>query len=695
MTMHERIAALRRVLRRMPLVPALLLSLVLSLLSPALPVRAQGGPIQTFFVVVDEQLQGADREAFEECSERLRVALVTTGAFRANADVETQRTVSDCLGKTASATNLRECELSMATVQVDFLVFMTSRRIGSDWKWNVSAVSPSQGAAQVWGGDELLEGEADRIVAAYRSCDALGRRFACEQGVEGACEQSAVAGGGPVLVAPGAGGGPAAPGPARPSRVQVSALDVFGTTPAVVSVWIDGREVGSSSNQVTGIAPGRREVTLRATGFQDHVQTVTFEAGVPAEIRGVRLRSTTATLQVAMSEPAEAEVLIDGRPAGRTGSVLSGVAPGRKQVTLRAEGYRDRVEEVSFEADRAASLSGVRLEAFPARLSVTVNIMGAEVVVDGRVVGRSSGATDEFEVPPTARSLEVRRDGYRSFSQALSLRPGRGSEVRATLERVAAAVAAPPAGVARGGTVARAGAGGCPEGFVRIEPGRFTMGSPRSEEGRLHSEAQHAVTLTRGFCLMATEVTQGQWQAVMGRNPSRFTSCGASCPVETVSWDDAVAYANRKSQAEGLQPCYEGSTFVGVGCTGYRLPTEAEWEYAARAGTTGARHGSLDAVAWHVGNSGRTTHPVGQKQANAWGLYDMLGNVWEWTSDWYGSYPGGAVTDPVGASRGSTRVLRGGSWLDRANYARAANRYNCGPDCRNDFFGFRLARSLP
>jgi formylglycine-generating enzyme required for sulfatase activity len=211
-------------------------------------------------------------------------------------------------------------------------------------------------------------------------------------------------------------------------------------------------------------------------------------------------------------------------------------------------------------------------------------------------------------------------------------------------------------------------------GFVRIEPGSFTMGSPGSEEGRDNDEAQHAVTLTRGFCLMATEVTQGQWRSVMGSNPSGFASCGASCPVEQVSWDDAVAYANRKSQAEGLQPCYEGSTFVGVGCTGYRLPTEAEWEYAARAGTTGARHGSLDAVAWHVGNSGGTTHPVGQKQANAWGLYDMLGNVWEWTSDWYGSYPGGAVTDPVGASTGSNRVLRGGSWYSHARLARAAYR---------------------
>ena len=253
-----------------------------------------------------------------------------------------------------------------------------------------------------------------------------------------------------------------------------------------------------------------------------------------------------------------------------------------------------------------------------------------------------------------------------------------------------------------------------PPGFVRIEPGTFVMGSPESELGRYSDENQHSVTLTRSFLLQTTEVTQEQWQAVMASNPSYFSDCGSNCPVESVSWYDAIAYANAESASEGLAPCYSalGEVIGGAtvyDCTGYRLPTEAEWEYAARAGTTTASYGgelsgdpsscdaqpSLESIAWYCGNSGDRTQAVGGKAANAWGLYDMLGNVWEWTWDWYGSYPGGAVTDPVGASSGSDRVLRGGGWNGYANYARAANHASGDPDGRFNDYGFRLARSLP
>ena len=129
-------------------------------------------------------------------------------------------------------------------------------------------------------------------------------------------------------------------------------------------------------------------------------------------------------------------------------------------------------------------------------------------------------------------------------------------------------------------------------------------------------------------------------------------------------------------------------------CTGYRLPTEAEWEYAARAGSTGARHGDLEAVAWYEGNSGGKTHPVGQKQANAWGFYDMLGNVWEWVWDWQADYPAGSVSDPLGPSSGSFRVIRGGCWSPYARNCRAAFRALHVPGARFSDLGFRLARSL-
>jgi formylglycine-generating enzyme required for sulfatase activity len=273
---------------------------------------------------------------------------------------------------------------------------------------------------------------------------------------------------------------------------------------------------------------------------------------------------------------------------------------------------------------------------------------------------------------------------------------------------------------ARRQQAAEAAAKDAPRGFVRVEPGRFTMGSPSSEEGRDDSEVQHTVSISRPFWLQATEVTQGQWEAVMGTKPSYFGACGKDCPVENVSWFDAVAYLNALSKREGLEPCYtmtgcsgragggcgsefycagdyqcNGVAFVGLGCSGYRLPTEAEWEYAARAGTTAARYGQLDAVGWYDGNSGNTTHRVASKQANAWGLHDMLGNVWEWVQDWYASYPSGAVSDPQGPASGGRRVYRGGGWGSEARNVRAANRVRDAPALRGDDLGLRAARSVP
>ncbi|MCK6570654.1 SUMF1/EgtB/PvdO family nonheme iron enzyme [Myxococcota bacterium] len=261
------------------------------------------------------------------------------------------------------------------------------------------------------------------------------------------------------------------------------------------------------------------------------------------------------------------------------------------------------------------------------------------------------------------------------------------------------------------------------EGYVTIQPGVFTMGSPVNEAGRFDDETQHQVTLTRAFALKATEVTQGEWFAVMGTRPSRFAGCGDDCPVERVSWYAAVAYCNALSLSEGLPRCYadgggadydaaDANSYTrptwrnGLDCQGYRLPTEAEWEYAARAGTVEASYNgpvgnvdcgfdaSLDPIAWYCGNSGDTTHPVGRKRANPWGLYDMLGNVSEWSWDWYAAYPAGAAQDPRGPAAGGIRVGRGGAWGYSAQFVRAAFRPGGPPGSRGDSLGFRPARSL-
>ena len=213
--------------------------------------------------------------------------------------------------------------------------------------------------------------------------------------------------------------------------------------------------------------------------------------------------------------------------------------------------------------------------------------------------------------------------------------------------------------------------------FVWVPAGAFRMGST-SSEAFSNEPPLTQVRISRGFWLGQHEVTQAEWQAVMGTNPSRFSGCG-QCPVEQVSWNDAQEFIR--------------SLNGRAGGNRYRLPTEAEWEYAARAGTTGDRYGNLDAIAWYRDNSGDRTHPVGQKAPNAWGLHDMLGNVWEWVADRYGDYPGSVVTDPRGPVSGSGRVLRGGSWFISAGSSRSSRRASNGPGRRVAYLGFRLLRT--
>ncbi len=246
--------------------------------------------------------------------------------------------------------------------------------------------------------------------------------------------------------------------------------------------------------------------------------------------------------------------------------------------------------------------------------------------------------------------------------------------------------------------------------MVEIPAGEFFMGSPLNEPGRDSNESrQHWVTISRPFFMGATEVTQGQWLTVMGSNPSGFSGCGKNCPVEKVSWHDAVNFCNRLSDREGLSRCYSGvgeNLTWNRGCTGYRLPTEAEWEYAARAGTKTAfanggiselrcRHdANLDLMGWYCGNAGKETHPVAKKQPNSWGLYDMHGNVWEWVWDWFQkSYPSADVTNPAGPSGGSVRVIRGGGW-SLARFCRSADRGIRPAGDRFNYLGFRLVRSI-
>jgi formylglycine-generating enzyme required for sulfatase activity len=218
--------------------------------------------------------------------------------------------------------------------------------------------------------------------------------------------------------------------------------------------------------------------------------------------------------------------------------------------------------------------------------------------------------------------------------------------------------------------------------FAMIPAGEFQMGSANGSDDE---RPVHTVRISKPFYLGLHEVTQGQWETVMGSNPSQFKG-DTNRPVETVSWEEVQKFIDKLNSREGS--------------TKYRLPTEAEWEYAARAGSTtaysfGDDSSQLGKYAWFADNADNTTHPVGKLQPNAWGLYDMHGNVWEWVQDWYGKYTAEPVTDPQGPASGSARVVRGGSWYFDAGICRSAYRSHNTPGGRIVYLGFRLLRTAP
>jgi formylglycine-generating enzyme required for sulfatase activity len=370
-----------------------------------------------------------------------------------------------------------------------------------------------------------------------------------------------------------------------------------------------------------------------------------------------------------------ARVYVDGVEKGLVPITIDDLEPGRYTVKVVKEGY-DPYEE------RVMVTPGKELEvrAYLERVMTTGTISlsgsphGAEVYLDGYYSGTIPCTIEQVE--QGRHTLTAKKNGYRDWEEKVRVTAGKTVHLEAKLKTITEKFARPAHS-------AKSFTNSIGMEFIFIRAGTFVMGSPESELGRDKYERQHEVTISKPFYMQATEVTQGQWQAVMGDNPSHFKECGDICPVERVSWDDCQEFIRRLNQMERTDT--------------YRLPTEAEWEYACRAGSQtpfcfGDSEEQLGEYAWYRDNSGRQTHPVGQKKPNAWGLYDMHGNAWEWCQDRYQKkYPRGEVTDPTGPSRGSERVSRGGSWLTSPSYCRSADRLDNAPDSRYHVLGFRLA----
>jgi len=323
-----------------------------------------------------------------------------------------------------------------------------------------------------------------------------------------------------------------------------------------------------------------------------------------------------------------------------------------------------------------------------ATLNITADVSGAEVWVNGNKQGV---LPRNFTISESGMyEVEVTAPGYKKYRTSKNIEIGKEYEVAVHLEKEPEA---PPAPVVKPSVSQKPSKEGFINSlgmkFVYIPPGTFMMGSPSDEPGRYDNETQHRVTISKPFYMQTTEITQAQWKAVMGSNPSKFTDCGDDCPVEQVSWDDVQGFIKKLNQKG------EGT---------YRLPTEAEWEYAARAGTTtpfsfgnclsadqANYDGKYPLEGCAKGQYRKKTVPVESFAPNAWGLYDMHGNVWEWCADWKGDYPSGSVTNPP--SSGSAHVLRGGGWNRIARDCRAASRISFTPVNWYLLIGFRIASS--
>ena len=326
-------------------------------------------------------------------------------------------------------------------------------------------------------------------------------------------------------------------------------------------------------------------------------------------------------------------------------------------------------------------------------LTIRYTPSSATVLVDNKMVNGSNGVA-QTTLPVGQHSYIVACNGYESEEGMVKLKASAPSNLQITLTKEATAtrntvaqptVAQQPvvqAPVTNGDNISIPVKDGISIDMVRVEAGTFVMGAtPEMESPYDWEKPTHQVTLTNDYYIGKYEVTQNLWKAVMGKNPSKFK--GDNLPVEQVSWNDCQKFISKLNNITGKT---------------FRLPTEAEWEYAARGGKKSRGYqysgsNNLSDVAWYVGNSWSKTHAVGSKQANELGIYDMSGNVWEWCHDWYGKYSSSSQTNPTGATSGSGRVFRGGSWIGTARCCRSSFRISGTPGYRSNDLGLRLILS--
>ena len=431
---------------------------------------------------------------------------------------------------------------------------------------------------------------------------------------------------------------------------------VFAVEPQSAVVIIDNKHYTLTEGAMRVVLPaGSYNYTVTAAGY--HSQSGTVVVAGDKVTKQIALTADAAT--VTLTAPDGAEIWINEEFKGKerwSGTLSSGtyIFEARKQ------GYKSGVMSQQITSTRPT-----QSYALPAPQPIYGSIMVdgtplmADVVLDGTPIGQTPLKKGGILIG--SHTLTISKKGYADHKQIVTIIEGETANVNVTLKQ--------------GGSDANIA------GFdmVYVKGGTFTMGATAEQGSDAYSDEKptHSVTVS-DFYIGKYEVTQAQWRAVMGKNPSYFS--GDNNPVEYVSWKDIQKFLKKLNAKTGKK---------------FRLPTEAEWEYAARGGNQSKGYkysgsNNISDVAWYTDNSSSKTHPVGQKTPNELGIYDMTGNVWEWCQDWKGSYSSSSQTNPTGPSSGSRRVLRGGSWSNNARNCRVSIRLSDSPDYRSSYFGFRL-----
>ena len=448
-------------------------------------------------------------------------------------------------------------------------------------------------------------------------------------------------------------------------------------------VTIDGIQQNvSSDGEYSAMLPyGNHAYKVEAGGYISKSGSFSVSSGDMTPI-SVSLVSALATISVTCPTPA-VSLYVDKKSVGNapwSGSLREGM----HLVEAKKNGYRSQRKTIQLSQQQKLDVAFGELIAIQGNLSVNYKPFGADVYVDGKKLGQSPRVFNGLLVGN--HQVEVRKDGYATNKKSVMISEGQTASISGTLSSNTASSSngyASSSSVSSGSNVISIPVrNGITIEMVKVEAGTFMMGATSEMQKPWYDEKPvHQVTLTNDYYMGKYEVTQNLWKAVMGRNPSKFK--GDDLPVEKVSWDDCQEFISKLNSMTGRK---------------FRLPTEAEWEYAARGGKKSRGYqysgsSKMSEVAWYTANSGSKTHPVGKKQANELGLYDMTGNVLEWCQDWYGSYVSSSQTNPTGAFSGFFRVFRGGSWYGNAGNCRSSCRDSYNPGNRNFDLGLRLVLS--